>query len=130
MTTIAFDNPVEAQMIPELMVARRAFPVAQELLAGPVLRKAAIAARIGWHNNDVCAETGPVAVVPAGGQLEELVGEVVVVKRRLPEAIRGVYVYVVGRSPVIDDLSLSRRAFLHLGLLASEFLECSVEVIA
>lgn len=130
MTTIAFDDPVQAQMMPELMIARRAFPTSQGLFAGPVLREADTAARIGWHDTEVCAETGAIAVVPAGGDLDNLVGEIVVVKRRLAREVRGVYVYVLARAAVIDDLSLSRRAFLHLGLLSSESLTCSVEVIA
>lgn len=130
MTTISFDNPIEAQVIPELMIARRSFPTAQELFAGAVLREAASSAQIGWHDTDVCAETGAIAVVPDESELTDLVGEIIVVKRRLPAEIRGVYVYVLARAAVADDLSLSRRAFLHLGLLASESIECSVEVIA
>ena len=50
MTTISFDDPIEAQVIPELMIARRAFPVTQELFAGPVLREANPSASIGWFD--------------------------------------------------------------------------------
>lgn len=128
--TIAFDDPVEAQMIPELMIARRSFPTAQSLFEGPVLREATANAQIGWHDTEVCAETGAIALVPADGELTDLVGEIVVVKRRLPREIRSVYAYVLARAALADDLSLSRRAFLHLGPLAAEFLECSVEVVA
>lgn len=128
--TISFDDPVVAQTMPELMIARRAMPVAQELLAGAVLREAAIGAKVGWHDTTVCAETGAIAIVPSEGDLVDLVGEVIVVKYPTPSEIRGVYAYVLGRAPLVDDLSLSRRAFLELGLLSSEFLECSIEVIA
>lgn len=128
--TIAFDDPVEAQKMPELMVARRAFPVAQSIFGGAVLREAATVARVGWFDTEVCAETGAVAVVPPEGELADLVGEIVVVKRRLPREVRAAYVYVLARAATIDDLTLSRRAFLHLGLLSAEFLTCSVEVIA
>jgi hypothetical protein len=128
--TIAFDDPVKAQMIPELMVARRAFPVAQDLFAGPVLRTAAPTARIGWFDTEVCAEMGAIAVVPAEGDLSDLVGEIVVVKRRMPNETRGSYVYVLARAAVLEDLCLSRRAFLNLAPLSSESIECSVEVIA
>lgn len=129
--TITFDDPVVAQLMPELMIARRAFPVAQGLLEAPVLRTAAPAAAIGWHDTSVCTESGSIAVVPREGDLADLVGEILVVKRRLPTELRGVYVYVIGSAAeVIDDLSLSRRAFLHLAVLSTEALECSVEVIA
>jgi hypothetical protein len=128
---IEFSNPVEAQIIPELMAVRRAFPVSQQLLAGPVLREASTAARIGWHDTDVCAEMGAVAVVPDSGEFSSLVGDVIVVKRSTPTLMRGVFVYVVGSSTeIIDDISLGRRAFLALGLLSDEALTCSVGVIA
>lgn len=130
MTAISFDDPVKAQIIPELMIARRAFPVSQELFEGPVLREASSAAEVGWFDTEVCAETGAVAVVPPDGELADLVGELIVVKHRLPTQIRGVYVYVLGRAVVPEDLALSRRAFLHLGLLSSEFIECTVEVLS
>jgi hypothetical protein len=128
--TIAFDDPVQAQMIPELMIARRAFPVAQELLAGAVLREASASAQIGWHDTTACAETGAIALVPPEGELTDLIGDTVVVKRHLATETRGVYVYVLARAAIPDALSLSRRAFLHLGPLASETIDCSVEVIA
>jgi hypothetical protein len=112
------------------MIARRAFPVAQELLSGPVLRKAASSANVGWHDTEVCAETGAIAVVPSEGELVDLVGEIIVVKRHLPTEVRGAFVYVLARAAVPNDLSLSRRAFLHLGLLSGTALDCSVEVIS
>ena len=128
--TIEFNDPVKAQQDLELMASRRAFPVSQQLLAGPVQREASPAATVGWHNTDICAETGAIAVVPPEGILSGLVGDVIVVKRSTPTLIRGVFVYVVGTSgDLIDDLSLSRRAFLDLGLLSSERLTCSVGVI-
>ena len=127
---IEFTDPVEAQVIPELMIARRAFPKAQELFAGPVLREVDSAAQVGWHDTEV-TEAGALAVVPESGALSDLVGEVVVVKRDTPTAIRGIYVYVVGTvAQLPDDISLSRRAFFDLGLLSKEFLTCSVGVIA
>lgn len=128
--TISFDDPIQAQVIPELMIARRAFPVTQELFAGAVLRTSSTAAEVGWFDTSVCAEMGAIAVVPAEGELANLVGEIVVLKRRLPREVRNVFVYVIGRAPVIWDIALSRRCFLHLGMLASESIDCSVEVIA
>lgn len=129
--TIEFSNPVEAQVIPELMAVRRAFPVSQQLLAGPILREVSTASLVGWHDTDVCAEMGAVAVVPETGEFSSLVGDVLVVKRSTPALMRGVFVYVAGSSAeIIDDISLGRRAFLSLGLLSDEALTCSVGIIA
>lgn len=129
--TIEFSDPVEAQTIEPLMAVRRAFPVSQQLLAGAVLREEAAAASVGWHNTDVCAEMGAVAVVPTEGDLSGLVGDIVVVKNATPLLTRGVYVYVIGSDPrIIDDISIGRRAFLDLAPLSTESLVCSVGVIA
>ena len=121
---------MEAQNTPELMLARRAFPTAQRLLRGGILREASPAAEIGWHGTEVTPELGSVAVVNSSGPLLELVGEVVVVKRIMPTELRSVFAYVIGSAPLVDDLSLSRRPFMALGYLANESLICSVEVIA
>lgn len=128
--TISFDDVLAAQAIPELMIARRAFPATQELFSRPVARVAASAAQIGWFDTEVCAEGGAVAVVAPDGPLADLVGEIVAVKLNLATEVRGVFVYVVGRAPVVEDLSLSRRAFLELAFLSTEALECSVEVLS
>lgn len=121
---------IEAQNTPELQLARRAFPTAQRLLRGGTLREASPAAQIGWHGTEVTPETGSVAVVPTSGPLADLVGEIVVVRRIMPTEIRSVFAYVIGAAPIVDDLSLARRPFLALGLLANESLTCSVEVVA
>lgn len=128
--TLSFDDPIEAQMMPELMIARRAFPVTQDLLSGPILREATDSAQVGWFDTEVCAEMGAIAVVSGEGDLAELVGEIIVVKRHLPREIRGAFVYVLARAAVLEDICLSRRAFLALGPLSSEALDCSVGVIA
>lgn len=127
---IDFSDPTEAQIIPELMAARRAFPKSQELLAGPTLREVDAAAQVGWHGTDVCTELGAVAVVPPEAELSDLVGEVLVVKYTTTTITRGVYVYCVGTSAIIDDISIGRRAFFELGLLSHGVLTCSVGVVA
>lgn len=113
-----------------LMMSRRAFPTAQEAFEGAVLRTAAASAMVGFHGSDTSPETGAVALVREDGDYVDLVGEIVRVSRRLSGGTRSALVYVVGTGPILDDLSLSRRAFMALGILASETLECSIEVIA
>lgn len=118
------------QLDHDLMIARRAFPVAQELLAGPVLRTESESAAVGWHDTGVSPETGSIALVPEDGDLVDLVGHLVRVDRHLAGSTRTVYAYVYGTAAIADDLSLSRRCFLGLGILANETLECEIGVLA
>lgn len=120
----------EDQLDLDLMHARRAFPVAQELLSGPVLRLAAEEAQIGWHGSDTHPETGSVALVSESGDFVDLVGHLIRVERQLAGGQRSVYAYVLATAAVADDdFSLTRRTFLGLGVLANEVLTCSVEVL-
>lgn len=123
-----FLDPITAQLEPELMASRRAFPVAQALLAGGAQRTAAAAAQVEWHDSVEHPETGAVALAPISGEFSDLVGEIVKVTRT--DGGRSVYVYVVGSTDLPDGvaLSLARRPFLALGLLANEYLVCTVEV--
>lgn len=121
---------LEDQLDIDLMHSRRAFPVAQTLLSGPVLRVAASEATIGWHNTEVSPETGSVALVREDGPFVELVGEIVKIERRVGVHDRIVYAYVFATGPIIDDMSLARRAFMGLGILANANVGASIEVIA
>jgi hypothetical protein len=117
----------------ELMLARRAFPVAQEGLAGGTSRVAAPSAAVGWHSSSVSPETGAVALVRADGALADLVGEIIRVHYLAPGRDRSVYVYVLGSSARLEeslDLSLSRRSFLALEGLYAEEISAVIEVVA
>jgi len=121
---------LDDQLDLDLMHSRRAFPVAQALLSGAVLRLAASEASIGWHGTEVSPETGSVALVREDGPFVELVGEIVRLERRVGIHDRAVYAYVYGTGPILDDLSLARRTFMGLGILANENVSASIEVIA
>jgi hypothetical protein len=123
-------DPLTAQTDIDLMMARRAFAVAQENFAGAVLSTAALVADVGWHGTDLHPEAGSVGLVREDGDYVDLVGEIIKVSRVLTIETRVVYAYVVGTAGIIDDLSLSRRTFLGLGPLSNEQLVCTVEVIA
>lgn len=110
---------------PELLAIRRAFPKAQELLFSVPLSRI-YAGPVGWHGTQVDPELGSsAAVVRSGAGLDELIGEVlrITVGDRTP-----VFVYVVGARDVPTDVSVARRAFMALGLLAVEHVEAIVEV--
>lgn len=114
---------------PELLATRRAWPKVQELLAGVPQRRLTDQMPVGWHGTEV--EREAVALVRRGGSLEELVGEIVKVTRG-DEPTRSVFVYVYGArglDPAIE-LSLPRRGFMDIGVLAHDSLDCIVEVVA
>lgn len=110
---------------PEVLIGRRAFAEAQALFDG---ERIAVVGRVavGWHDTAVQPETGSFAVVRVGGPHTGLLGEVI----RVTRGDRSVLAYVLGSAGVPTDISLARRAFFALGLLASESLDCSVEVVA
>lgn len=112
----------------ELQWSRRAFPKAQELLAGSPTSDAPLRLDVGWHSNDVEAEAGAIAVVRDGAGLDAWLGQVLRVTS-LDHPDRAVFVFVLGARGVPTDLSLSRRAFLALGVLSLESLSCLVEVM-
>lgn len=110
---------------PEFLVAQRAFPMAQELLAGVALRTLG-RVEVGWHDTRVHPSVGAFAVVADNGNLTDLIGEIL----RVSRGTREVFVYCVGARAVPVRLSLARRAFFGLGLLAHETLPCVVEVVS
>lgn len=117
-----------ATVEPELLWSRRAWPKAQELLAGTPVRRLPGLLTVGWHGTKV--EREPVAVVRHGGDYGDLIGEIVKVTRAdLPQRVVFVFVYGARGIPEDIDLSLPRRGFFpDLGLLTLESLKCVVEV--
>lgn len=124
------NDPVATQTDADLMNSRRAFPEAQELLRGATFERVAEGAAVGWHGSEVSPETGCVALVREDGPYTALVGEIVKLTHPLATGTRSVYVYVFATAAVLDDISISRRAFLALGILANANLDCVVETIA
>lgn len=112
---------------PELMAARRAFPKAQQLLAGVPESRLGRRVDVGWHGTEADPETGACAVVRTGAGFDALIGQVV----RL-ETLQGrsVFAYVLGARDVPADISVTRRTFFPaLGVLSRESLSCAVEVV-
>lgn len=125
-----FSDPIAVALEPEVLASRRAFPQAQAMLAGAPKRMVAPAATVTWHGSSVHPETGAVALVDPAGPLADLVGEVIRLTRVTPGATRRVFVYVVGSASLDGDLSLTRRAFLSLGLLALSDITAIIETVA
>lgn len=104
--------------------AERAFPKAQELLAGVPLRSLGVMT-VGWHDTLTHPKTGSFAVVADGAGLNDLIGEVL----RLSRGEREVFALVFATRAVPTSLSLARRAFIGLALPALESIEVLVEVV-
>lgn len=115
-----------AQIERDILNATRAYPMAQQLLGGVPLRRLPSRLSIGWHGTETEALAGATAVVADGAGLDELFGEVL----KVTVGTRSTFVYVLGARAVPAPLSLSRRAFLALGLLSHESLLAVVEVVA
>lgn len=121
---------IDEQNDADLQLSRRALAISQAAWDGPAIRTAAASAEIVWHGSDAHKETGAIALVPLEGGLTDLVGNIVRITRIEGWRRRSVCVYVYDTVDMEADISLSRRAFLELGLLANESIECLVEVIA
>lgn len=108
----------------EVLWARRAFPKAQELLAGEADH---LLGRIslGWHHTDISPEAGSFCIVRRGGPYEDLLGDILILTVGLRAPI---YVYVLNTAPIVADISLARRAFLALGRLSHDRIQARVEV--
>jgi hypothetical protein len=103
--------------------ARRAFPRAQLLLASPVAAPLSAAVSVGWYSAAV-GDQGSLAVARRGGAYEGYVGEVL----RFEVEDRAVFALVDGVAEVDEDLSLARRAFFDLDLLARKTAVASVSL--
>lgn len=113
---------------PEVEAGRRAFATAQELLADVAVERLPNLVSVGWHDTSRHPERGSFAVVRSGAGYDDLFGDTLLLTE--PESGRQVYAYVLGSRDVPADISLSRRTFMALGRLASETLDCIVELTA
>lgn len=104
-------DPVERAL--RLVSARRAFPRAQLLLASEVRERLSVAASVGWYPSAV-AEPGSFAVARRDGPYAPYVGEVLL----LLVGDRSVFVLLRGLVDLDADLSVARRVFFDLDLLA------------
>ena len=88
---------------------------------------------VGWHHTKADPEWGAFAIVNQDSELADLLGERIKVTVRAGEGghriDRSVVAYVHNRGELFDDLSLTRRLFMELGLLASDNVTATVEVL-
>jgi hypothetical protein len=126
----ALTDFLAAQADADLQLSRRAFSVAQAGFNGGVNELIAEAADISWHGTELHPEAGSIALVREDSDLVDLIGEIIKITRVLPTSTRIVYAYVYATAPIADDISLARRTFMGLGILANELLTCKVETIA
>lgn len=109
-----------------LLDGRRAFPMAQQLLAGVPIRVLPERVQVGWYDSQVDPESGAFAVVQRGGEFDDLMGKRL---RILTEDGAEVFVYVLGARSIPTPIAVWRRVFLALALLSTDELSCTVEVV-
>jgi hypothetical protein len=114
-------------------LARLPWQQAQAALAvaGPIPRTGQVMS-VGWHHTVLDAEVGANALVTAPGPFSYLVGERVKITTQGVPYPRAVYAYVHDAVPEgnLDwDLSVTRRVFSQLAMLATDMLDCVVEVV-
>ena len=114
----------------EFQVARLGFVTAQEEHAKHgVIPKPALV-NIGWHGTGFDEEQGSFALVHDDGALAPLIGYHIRVRAR--NSTRNVILYVHAGADELDDdidVSLTRRAFMEVGLLSSDYVLGYVEVV-
>lgn len=110
----------------ELLWAVRAFPESQRIFeaTGVPGRRLPGLVDVGWHGTETEPIAGATCVLGVGGD-QALRGEVL----RISRGPRRVFVYVLGVRAVPVPYSISRRAFLGLGLLALDSIPCVIEVV-
>jgi hypothetical protein len=112
------------------MIARMGWLDAQEFLAGTVLSIPTFDVTATWHGTVVDANRGAFAIVRRGGPLAGLVGERIRVST-LGAQPRSCLVYVWAALPSLEqDMSLARRAYAALDLLAKDTSDVHIEVLA
>lgn len=90
-----------------------------------------LATSVTWHGTRVDRNRGSFAVVRAGGPFAGYVGQRLLVSTLGPQEIRTVIVYVFAALSVLDaDLSLARRSFAQLELLAADEVDVTVQVLS
>jgi hypothetical protein len=113
--------------VPDEYLATLPFLETQEVFgAGAVLAGSARLAACGWHGTRFDPALGAFALVKRDGALADLVGE----RLKVTATGASVYVYVRAEKDILEDISLTRRAFMVLGPPATERLDAVVEVMA
>jgi hypothetical protein len=113
---------------PELFAAQQAFGDAQRMLGeqAGALSKLLTSVDIRWHEfTESDWARGCLALASADSDYEDLVGSIL----RVTSGHRSVLVYCVASVVIEHDLSLTRRAWMALGDLASTTLTARVEVL-
>lgn len=121
---------VPRDLIDPAVLARLGWSTAQEMLTSGVLPSPSYDTEATWHGTAVDPNRGSFAVVRAGSVLAGLVGERLKITTRVAANPRTCLVYVFQAVSTLDaDLSLARRAFAELELLAADTVDVHIEVL-
>jgi hypothetical protein len=115
----------------EMLFASLPFNEAQAQLGAPGVEGRLLTATCGWHGTSFDSQRGSFAIVSSDGPLKDMVGERLAITRGDTPQARTVYVYVhTDSDDLVDEISLTRRAFMALGDPALDNIDVSVDVVA
>jgi hypothetical protein len=132
----ALFEPWVTPLVQDVELARLPWVLAQRVLGatGPATRTPR-AATCGWHGAKTDPEVGAFCIVRSDGPFADLVGERVRVTYRVGTNERTVALYCHDEQSfppeaAMEDLSLTKRAFLALAPLSRDWLPVSLQVLA
>lgn len=103
------------------------FHDSQRKLAEGQAEQAVLAGECGWHGFGFDSRRGAYGLVHPSGAFADLVGKRVEVTAQ--EGGGTVYVLLAAQADVPDDMSLTRRAFIGIGLLSDDNASVTVRII-
>lgn len=120
------EAPVPA--ISDIQIGRYPFAEAQAVFGeDPPQEGTSSVATCSWHGTILNPERGSFCVVQRGGRFADLVGDRVRVSTFTGRAVNA---YVIAEAELEDDISLTRRLFMELGLLSADDLNVRIEILS
>lgn len=114
--------------ISDIQIGRYPFAEAQAIFGeDPPQEGTSSVATCSWHGTILNPERGSFCVVQRGGRFADLVGDRVRVSTFTGRAVNA---YVIAEAELEDDISLTRRLFMELGLLSADDLNVRIEILS
>lgn len=118
--------------VTEEQLARLPFELTQRVFGARGSSPTGIRGNAGWYGTITDPEVGAFAIVKAGSNMEQLLGERIRVRVRAGRGSRSVFVYVHSMTDDLGDpdieIALSRRAFQQIGHLAATMIPVEIEL--
>lgn len=118
--------------VTEEQLARLPFELTQKVFGARGSSPTGIRGDAGWYGTITDPEVGAFAIVKAGSNMEQFLGERIRIRVRAGRGSRSVFVYVHSMTDDLGDpdieIALSRRAFLEIGSLSATMVPVEIEL--